>query len=126
MEKYVINLTGFGIEDSYINSINIRDLRIIKKGDIWNKRTGKKYEENIIRISLTTTYEEGFGSVIDQILSKLESTSLLSKLFMNCRYVELQIWISLDDENRVPSIHISQEQMTRLTKIKAHIDVDIN
>jgi len=126
MENYIINLTGFGIDDSYIEDINITELKIKRKGDIWNKRTGKKYEENIIRISSTTQYEEGFGPAVDNILCKLETISLLSNLFLNCRYVELQLCIFLDDSNRVPSIHISLEQLQRLSKFNANIDVDIN
>ena len=77
MEEYVINLTGFGIDDSHIERIKINELIIKRKGDIWNKRTGKTYEENIIRISFSTTYEEGFGPVIDKILEKLESKKIL-------------------------------------------------
>ncbi|GBC62893.1 hypothetical protein DENIS_3877 [Desulfonema ishimotonii] len=125
MENYRINLAGFGIDDEFLMHLNINDLEITKKGDIWNKHTGKKYEENIIRISGSTTYEKGFGIAVDSIIKRVESDTLLNNLFHRCEYVELQIWICQDDDHRVPSITLSPEQMEFLIKLKANVDIDV-
>ncbi len=66
MGKCRANIAGFGIEDRLIASVNLPELEIARKGDIWNKRPGKKYEENIITITSIATYEKGFGSAIDK------------------------------------------------------------
>lgn len=48
--------------------------------------------------------------------------------FWNCSEsndIELQLWIDSDDENRVPSIHFTPEQLSFLAELKVHIDIDI-
>jgi hypothetical protein len=125
MSEYIVNLAGFGIDDDTIASLDNKGLQIKKRGDVWNSRTGKKYPENIISISCDTSYEKGFGPIIDEIINKLKSSQSLLDTFEKCNYVELQIWASLDVDYHVPSIHISLEQMKFLAKINANIDIDI-
>jgi hypothetical protein len=125
MKDYYMNLAGFGIDNDVIASLNEKDFQIKKRGAVWNIRTGKKYPENIISISKDTSYEKGFGPIIDEMINDLKSSQFLLNTFAKCDYVELQIRVRLDEDNHVPSIHISLEQMIFLSEINAHVDVDI-
>ena len=75
MKKYRINLAGFGIDDDKLLSLQpdmVIGLEITRKGEIWNKRTGKKYEENAIRELDYTTNEARFSPKIDDSINMLE------------------------------------------------------
>jgi hypothetical protein len=129
MEQYRINLAGVGIEDDKLlplQSEAVDGLQILRKGDIWNKRTGKKYEENIIRLLDSTTYEIGFSPKVDDFIKTLESNPVLKDAFQNCTLIELQIRVTMrGDEDRIPSIHVSSEQVKYLSVMGARIDVDL-
>ena len=45
MKKSRVNLAGFGIDDEYLMSIDMPDLEIMRKGEIWRKATDQKFEE---------------------------------------------------------------------------------
>jgi len=129
MEQYRINLAGFGIEDDKLlpleHGLSI-ELEITRKGEIWNKRTGKKHEENFIRLLDSTTYEMGFSPKIDEFIIILESNPILKAAFQSCNMIELQIRITMiGDESRIPHIHISANQMKYLSEIGARVDVDL-
>ncbi|MFA6292174.1 MAG: hypothetical protein WC637_10350 [Victivallales bacterium] len=126
MKKYRVRIAGFGLPDEFVqNYRGSIDLEIKRKGQIHNKRTGSKYDENIIAIEEHTTYEKGFEEAIDRLISLIKTEPRVSGLFDKCSYIELQVWVRLDDENRVPNIHLSPSQVDFLSKMKAHIDVDI-
>lgn len=129
MKKYRINLAGFGIDDDKLLSLQpdmVIGLEITRKGEIWNKRTGKKYEENAIRVLDSTTYEAGFSPKIDDFIKMLESNSVLKDAFQSCEVIELQIRVKMEgDETGIPSIHITSEQIKYLSQIGARIDVDL-
>lgn len=129
MKQYRINLAGFGIDDDKLLSLQsnmVKGLEITRKGEIWNKRTGKEYAENIIRLLDSTTYEAGFSPKIDDFIKTLESNPILKNAFQNCTEIELQIRVTMrGDEDRIPSIHISSDQMKYLSEIGARIDVDL-
>ena len=69
MKRYRVRIAGFGLPDEFVpdyrGPIN---LEIKRKGEIQNKRTSKKYEENSIAIEEHTTYEEGFEEAIDRLI----------------------------------------------------------
>ncbi len=129
MDSYHINIAGFGIDDKYLNTLNtlnLNNMEIIKKGDIWNKRTGKKHTDNIIRICTTTTYEDGIKPAVDFLIKQIKKNKQISLLLSKCESVELQIWISYGNEVLIPNIHISREQLSYLAKIGTNIDVSIH
>jgi hypothetical protein len=129
MEQYRINLAGVGINDDKLlpleDGLSI-ELEITRKGEIWNKRTGKKHEENIIRLLDSTTYEKGFSPKIDEFITILESNPILKDAFQSCNVIELQIRVTMiGDEIGIPHIQISTSQMRYLSEIGARIDVDL-
>ena len=127
--QYRINLAGVGIEDDDLLRLEHEltiELEITRKGEIWNKRTGKKYEENSIRLLDFTTYEMGFSPKIDDIINILEANPILKDAFRSCELIELQIRVTMrGDELGIPSIHITSDQMRYLSEIGARIDVDL-
>jgi hypothetical protein len=129
MEQYRISLAGFGIEDDKLLSFQsdmVTGLEIIRKGEIWNKRTGKEYTENIIRLLDFTTYEAGFSPKIDGFIKMLELNPILKDAFQSCDEIELQIGVTMrGDETGIPSIQLSSDQMKYLSEIGAHIDIDL-
>ena len=127
--QYRINLAGFGIEDADLfrleHGLTI-ELEINRKGEIWNKRTGNKYEENIIRLLAFTTYEMGFSPKIDDFINILETHPILKDAFRSCDRIELQIRITMrGEEVGIPSIQLSSDQMRYLSEIGARVDVDL-
>lgn len=129
MGEYRINFAGFGIEDGkllLLNSSTKSMLEINQKGEIWNQRTGKVYEENIIRLLDNTTYEMGFSCKIDGFITMLEENPNLKDAFINCVELELQIRVTMTgEETGIPSIQISSKQMLYLAKLGVRIDIDI-
>jgi len=129
MEQYRINLAGFGLNDDELLPLRVNmvtGLEIIRKGDIWNKKTGKEYAENIIRLLDSTTYETGFSPKIDGFIKILESNPTLKNAFQNCTEIELQIRVTMrGDETGIPSIQLSSSQMQYLSSVGAHIDIDV-
>ena len=129
MEQYRINLAGIGIEDDKLlplQSDMVMGLEITRKGELWNKRTGKRYEENAIRLMDSTIYEAGFSPKIDDFIKILESNPILKDAFQSCDLIELQIRVTMrGDETGIPSIHITSDQIKYLSEIGARIDVDL-
>ncbi|WP_027360600.1 DUF4279 domain-containing protein [Desulforegula conservatrix] len=126
MEQFTIRIAGFGLPDEFItDSLGLNALNVNRKGEIWNIRTGKCYEENIIFVKDKTTYESGFEEALDRLIVLFNSCPMISELFTKCSYKELQIWASMGDEKLVPSIHLSPEHVLFLSSINAHIDIDI-
>jgi len=127
--QYRINLAGFGIEDDHLLRLEhglTVELEITRKGEIWNKRTSKRYEENTIRLLDFTTYELGFSPKIDHFIKLLEANPILKEAFRSCNVIELQIRVTMrGEETGIPWIHISSDQMRYLSEIGARIDVDL-
>lgn len=126
MESFIINLAGFGFPDQYLDVPCVSSLEILKKGDVWRRKTEEKYKENIAILSITTTYEDGFGSVIDKIIGIIKNDGCLFEMFSSCGYLELQIVVSMGDNYRIPHIHISKNQMRFLLSMDADIDIQIS
>lgn len=126
MKKYRLNLYVLGLDEAYLDQIDDQQFVVQRKGDIWNKRTGKQYEENIVKKRMYTTYEKGFHSVVDEIITFIEENSIFSKLLCHAREISLQICVDLDEENRVPYIRFSPKQLAFFAKINAEIDFQIS
>ena len=127
MTQYRVNLAAFGTDSKYLATAEKFGLEITKKGEIWNRRTGTRFDENIIRLLNHTTYEDGFEPAIEEIILKMEESPQLMGMFQNSPKVELQIRIEQsDDDGLVPSIHMTARQLGFLSKIGAEVDVDIN
>lgn len=124
-DLYRIRIAGWGIESSSISESLSPNLKIRRAGEVINPRTDKRESENHIWIEASTTYEEGFEQPLDELLNTLKLSESLTGLFAECAYVELQIFVSLDDENHVPSIHLSPDQVRFLSQLGAHVDIDI-
>ncbi len=126
MENYRLRMAGFGLKDEDIDNIPYNcELSVYRKGEIKNESSAAKYKENTIILEEITTYEIGYEEAINRIINKFNTYPELPALFEKCNYRELQVWVSSDDENRVPQIHITPDQMVVLSQMKAHIDVDI-
>ncbi len=126
MENYRLRMAGFGLKDEDIDNIPYNcGLSVYRKGEIKNESSAVKYKENTIILEEITTYEIGYEEAINRIIKKFKTYPELTALFQKCNYRELQVWATLDDENRVPSIHLTPDQIVFLSKMKAHVDVDI-
>ena len=129
MNSGTINLAGFGIQDSLLVANENSPLIIRRKGDIWNARTGKKYSENNIRLKKQFQDINDIEDTVNELLSDLNSLGL-NMLFMECREVELQVWILLDDAEEIlanlPAVNFSKEHIHTLNKLNASIDVSIS
>ncbi len=126
MEKFTLNMVGFGFPDHYLNTSILQRVIIKKKGDIWRKGTGETYKENIARLPIEIKYEDGFCIGVDKIIEMFNNSENLFEVFTSCNYLELQIVISCGDDVRIPHIHIKKEQMDFLSNIKADIDIQIS
>lgn len=123
-EKYRINFKGFGLPDNALSLIpKTANIEVNLKGEL--QYQNKYCDENIISLKSSTTYENGFKPAIDDQIRFLKGRNDLLELFRKCRDIELQLWIDLNDENRVPSIHFTPEQLSFLAELKVHIDIDI-
>lgn len=126
MNKYRLFLSGFGLDDIILESLDDNIIEIKKRGEIWNKVTGKRYEENIIRFKCDVDYNLGYESAISILVGKIKNDQCLLKALLACNYLELQIFIDGECETPIPSIHINHEHLSFLTALNAHIDISIN
>ena len=126
MENYRLRMAGFGLQYEDIDNIPYNcGLSVYRKGKIKNESSAVKYKENTIILEEITTYEIGYEESINRIIEKFKTYPELTALYEKCNYRELQVWITLDDEYRVPSIHLTPDQIVFLSQMKAHVDVDI-
>ena len=123
MDNYTVRLTGFGAPDTSIEIAISACLEIMRKGDVWNKRTGRQFDENVFSLTESVTYEEGFTVGIMRIIEKIDKSDILLSLYTTCTHVELQVWASPNVSRSIPSIHLTKEQVKWLADI--HADVDI-
>ena len=126
MEKYRLNFYIVGIGDAQADQLDNQQIDVKRKGDIWNKRTGKKYEENIAKKTIYTTYEEGFQPIVGELIAFIKENSHTSTLLKHAREISLQICVDLDDECRVPYIRFSPEQLAFFSEINSEIDFHIS
>ncbi len=124
-DSYRVRIAGWGIEASSLPDSPSPELKIRHAGEVISSRTGKRESENHIWIEASTTYEAGFEQPLDELINILKASDLLRGAFAECRHVEVQIWVSLNDENHVPSIHLSPDQIGFLSELGAHLDVDV-
>lgn len=125
-EKYRLNFYILGVDDALADQLVSQQIEINRKGDIWNKRTGKKYEENIVKKTLYTTYEEGFQPIVDELIVFTEQNPFMGALLEDSREVSLQICVDLDDDCRVPYICFTTRQLVFFSKINSEIDFHIS
>jgi hypothetical protein len=72
-----------------------------------------------------TTYETGFEPAVGRLLARIEESPELASALESSAERELAIWVTFDDENRVPCIHLSPDQVRRLSELEIHIDIDV-
>ena len=125
MDKYTVRFTGFGAADSAVDIAKSMGLEVMKKGDVWNKRTGKQFDENVFSLTETVSYAEGFDVGIMRLVKIINGSAQLLSIYKACAYIELQIWISPSASRSIPSIHLRNEQLRWLSEIRADVDVAI-
>jgi hypothetical protein len=126
MSKYTVNLAAFGLPDDMVQVDTLPSVFYVKrKGEIWNSRTGKIHTENFVRLEDKTVYEEGYDQAFNRLFSLVNKDATIRKYFEVANYVELQVWLWIDDDVGVPSLHFEPEHISFLNSLKAHVDVDI-
>ena len=124
MCNYDLYLAGFGFSDKYLGSPSLSSFVIHRKGEIWRRKTGEKYQENIFKYRVSVSYEAGFGPAIDEIITLLNKDVFLSHIVASCKYVELQVKIETDDDLKIPHMHFTDRQMYFLGL--SGIDLEVN
>ncbi len=125
-ELYRARISGWGIESDSLEEVStIRGVSIRRKGESKAGLPTIPEKENIIFIEEVTTYETGFEAAVDRLLARIEESPELASALERSAERELAIWVTLDDENRVPCIHFSPDQIRRLSEHVVHIDVDV-
>lgn len=122
---YRLALAAFDVADDYAFLPNIANVVCLRKGDIWRSKTGERYTENIVKWIEPVDYALGFGPAIDLILKNLQDCEYLRNVAANCRELEVQVLVSLDDDCRVPHVHFTSQQLNVLGSIGASIDCHI-
>jgi len=126
MSEYIVNLAAIGLPDDMVRADTLPSIFNVKrKGEIWNSRTGKLYTENSVRLEDKTVYEEGYDQAFNRLFSLVNKDVTIRKYFEVANHVELQVWLWIDDDAGVPSLHFEPEHIAFLNSLKAHIDVDI-
>jgi hypothetical protein len=125
-KNYRLNFYLLGVSDDLISQLDSNQIEIKRKGDIWNKRTGKRYNENIVKKIIYTTYEEGFQLAVDKLISFIGSNPQYKNIIAFAKEVTMQICIDLDEECRVPYIKFTSEQLAYLSAINSDIDFHIS
>ena len=126
MSKYTVNLKAFGLPDDMVRADTLPSMFVVKrKGEIWNPRTGKLYTENIVWLEDKTVYEEGYDQAFSRLFSRVNEDETIRKYYEAAKYVELQVWLRIDDDTGIPSLHFEPEHISFLNSLKAHVDVDI-
>ena len=126
MEKYRLNFYIVGINDIQVEQLENYLIDIKRKGDVWNKRTGKQYKENIAKKTIYTSYEKGFEPIINELIFFIKENTFVSRLLEHAREISLQICVDLDEECRIPYIHFTSEQLSFFSKINSEIDFQIS
>jgi hypothetical protein len=126
MKKFSMSLIGVGFDESFFKSVNCDSLQFYRKGDVWRKRTGQTYEDNIARLSINVTIEEGYSEALNRLMDMLDKNPSLLALTLNCREVEVQFSIAVEEYPDFPWLHLDSEQVKYLSKINAEIDVNIS
>jgi hypothetical protein len=126
--SYTAGISAFGFDLSLVNINELPlDIELVKIGDILNERTNKRCDENTLKIEISVKFEDGFSNAVDQLLNRINDNDILSTIFNNSEYIELQIWIkSYGGELLVPSIHFTKEQISKLSILSANIDISID
>jgi len=126
IELYRARISGWGIDADALEEVsNISRVSIRRKGESKAGLPTIPEKENIFFIEEVTTYETGFEPAVDRLLARIEESPELSSALEKSGYRELAIWVTLDDENRVPCIHFAPDQVRRLSELEIHIDVDV-
>jgi hypothetical protein len=126
MNNFRLNLHIIGFEDTLIGALNLEDIVVMRKGDVWNKRTGKQFTENSIEKTVQTTYEEGFGPALDKMIQFIVKNPTILNLIKIARLVSFQICVDLDDECNIPYIGVTKEQIAYLAEINAELEFHIS
>jgi len=130
MYDFSVSLICVGFDDGLIESLKQEDICVSRKGDIWRKRTGQKYQDNIVRLTLPATHDGGgYGGALDCLIAKIKNEEILLNLVSKCRVVEVQFSASIDfsdDSQSMPWLHLSTQQLLFLTKINAEVDIHIS
>ena len=126
MSKYTVNLAAFGLPDDMVQADILPSIFDVKrKGEVWNSRTGKLYTENCVMLEGKAVYEEGFSQAFNRLFARVNEDYTIRKYYEVANQVELQIWLWIDDDTGIPSLHFEPEHISFLNSLKAHIDVDI-
>jgi hypothetical protein len=125
-ELYRARISGWGIDTDALEKVShISRVSIRRKGEPKAGVPTIPEKENSFFIEEVTKYETGFEPAVDRILARIEESPELAIALERSATRELGIWVTLDDENRVPCIHFSPDQVRRLSELEIHIDVDV-
>jgi len=81
-EKYRINFKGFGLPDNALSLIPKMDIIEVNfKGDLQYPNINKYFDESIISLKSSTTYENGFEPAINDLIRFLKGRNDLLELF---------------------------------------------
>jgi hypothetical protein len=126
IELYRARISGWGIDADTLEEVcNLSRVCIRRKGEPKDRLPTIPEKENIFFIEEVTTYETGFEPAVDRLLARIEESPELANALERSSYRELAIWVTLDDENRVPCIHFAPDRLKRLSELEIHIDVDV-
>jgi hypothetical protein len=126
IELYRARISGWGIEADALEEVShISCVSIRRKGEPKASLPTIPQKENIFFIEEVTTYETGFEPAVGRLLARIGESPELASALERSAERELAIWVTLDDENRVPCIHLSPYQVRRLSELEIHIDVDV-
>ena len=125
MEKYRLNLYISGV-DNELDESCIGDVKILRKGDVSNKRTGKKFSETIVTKTIYVDYESGFNYAIDKMINFIINNQKITEIINKSKNVTFQVCVDLDEECNVPYINFTPKQLNYLVGINAEIEFHIS
>lgn len=126
MHDFSLNLICVGFDEGLLGGLEQEGVRVFRKGDIWRKRTGQKYQDNIARLTLPVTHDSGYGDTLDRLITRINNEDTLSNLLLKCREVEVQFSASLDNELQMPHLHLTAQQLHFLSNINAEVDIHLS
>ena len=127
MSEYTVRLAAFGIPDDFIFGRHLpQGLFMNKRGEISNKRTGRTYPEHVVWLEDETAYAEGYGKAFERLFATIRHDEAIFEYYRSASYVELQVWLWIDDDAGVPSLHLEPSHIEFLHTLGAHVDVDIH
>lgn len=122
MVNCIVTLAGFGADSDAIKMLDLQTVEVMHEDDVWRRRTGETYGENIVRISEVLRQSEGVEQAVKRLEARWRGSPALQSAIASCNYIELQVHAT-DCDQEMPCIHLSAEQLVWLAECGAQIDV---